>query len=253
MKIGGRPISTILSAPFHKQHYIAAANMLSVYERPLEMFVRYLTASGIYPMEIRAKSPLGSLDLTAYSADDVLSVNEIFCRQDYLCDPTVRVVVDFGSNIGISAAYFLSRNPTAFAYLYEPLPQNTTRLKHNLRFSEGRYELIEAAVGLEDGTAEFGWEPSGRYGGIGQETGNYIKVACKDSNTVLSGIIAKHGQIDVLKVDIETLEKQVVERIPEELRHRIGSIFAEYRFPNNPLRNTHSMRQYGSVAQFKRL
>jgi FkbM family methyltransferase len=160
------------------------------------------------------------------------------------------VFVDFGSNIGISAAYFLSRGRDEFAYLFEPLARNNERLRSNLRPFEGRYSLTEAAVGLAEGEAEFGWEDSGRYGGIGKQTGRYIKVQCLDSNRVLETIIARHGKIDVLKVDIETLERPVVERLTPTLRERIRKIYAEAEFAENPLEATHTYTQYGSVAQF---
>ncbi len=41
----------------------------------------------------------------------------------------ISVVVDFGSNIGISALYFLTRNQDIKVYLFEPVPQNILRLK----------------------------------------------------------------------------------------------------------------------------
>jgi len=44
---------------------------------------------------------------------------EIFCRLDYLAKTDIKVVVDIGSNIGISALYFLSRNKQAKCYLFE--------------------------------------------------------------------------------------------------------------------------------------
>jgi FkbM family methyltransferase len=250
MKLGNRPATTVLGALFKRQHYIAARNMLAVYERPLEMFSRYLLGGGSYPAVIGVSSPMGPLPITAYSSHDILSINEIFCRHDYPCTAADRVFVDFGSNIGVSAAFFLSRDPASFAYLYEPFPQNVERLKKNLAFAQGRYALNEIAIGPQEGRVQFGWEPSGRYGGVGRETGNYIEVPCRDSNTVLREIVDRHGRIDVLKIDIETLERQVVERIPDDLRSRIDRIYAEYPFDSNPLRASHSMRQYGAVAQF---
>jgi FkbM family methyltransferase len=180
----------------------------------------------------------------------VLTVNEIFCRGDYRAGSGATVFVDFGSNIGISAAYFLTRNRTGFAYLFEPLPQNVERLRRNLRGVDARYVVQMAAVGLENGKVNFGWEPTGRYGGIGNEVGNWISVDCMDSNEVLGRILDQHGKIDVLKIDIETLEQEVTKRIPVDFARHIGKIYVENRFQSNPLAETHVYRQYGSIAQF---
>ena len=41
----------------------------------------------------------------------------------------LRVVVDVGSNIGISALFFLTRNSSCRMWLYEPVPRNVERLR----------------------------------------------------------------------------------------------------------------------------
>jgi len=119
-----------------------------------------------------------------------------------------------------------------------------------LRGFDGRYVLEASAVGMENGKVDFGWEPTGRYGGIGNKVGNWISVNCMDSNDVLRRILDKHGKIDVLKIDIETLEQEVTKRIPVDLARHIGKIYVENRFQSNPLAHTHDYRQYGSIARF---
>jgi FkbM family methyltransferase len=250
VKIAGRPLATVFGALFRGCHYVAALNMFRVYEKPFEMYGRYLWGRGRYPAVVTVRTPSGILPLDVYSADDVLTVNEIFCRRDYPTESSDSVFVDFGSNIGISAAYFLSRGPASFAYLFEPLPSNLERLERNLHQFEGRYVLQGAAVGTRAGDAVFGWEQTGRYGGLGRKTGNYISVKCLDSNEVLREIIEKHGRIDVVKIDIETLERDVTERIPIELARKIHKVYVEYPFTRNPLAHTHTSRQYSNVTQF---
>jgi FkbM family methyltransferase len=252
LHIGGRDLKTIGAALFRRQHYVAGVNMLRTYPHPLEMYGRYLLGIGTYPTEVEVETPIGRIGLTVYTRDDVLTVNEIFCRTDYIAKDSDRVFVDFGSNIGISAAYFLSRGDQGFAHLFEPLPQNTERLKRNLRAFTGRYCLTEAAVGTANGTVDFGWEPTGRYGGIGRDTGRQLAVRCLDSNEVLASIIARHGGVDILKIDIETLEKELTDRLPLETARRIDRIYVEYKFESNPLEATHRYTQYGSVARFAR-
>jgi FkbM family methyltransferase len=250
VKIGSRKIGVVTRALFERRHYIAARNMRRVYRRPVDAFGRYLLGRGQYPASIVINTSTGCLTLTVYSYHDILTLNEIFCRLDYPTAAQHRVIVDFGSNIGISAAYFLTSAPDSFVYLYEPLRFNIDRLRDNLRQFEGRFSLDPVAVGQADGEVEFGWENTGRYGGVGLKTGNYISVTCRDSNKILEEIITRHGRIDILKVDIETLERQVTERIPVAIARNIGRVYVECTFAANPLEQTHTYRQYGTVAQF---
>jgi FkbM family methyltransferase len=181
----------------------------------------------------------------------VQTINEIFLRGDYDAPADGKVIVDFGSNIGISAAFFLSRRPDAVIYCHEPVPRNIERLKQNLAQFGDRVTLAETAVGTENGMVQFGWEPTGRYGGVGRETGAWIEVPCADSNEVLAAIIAKHGRINTLKIDIETLEAAVTSRIPPELSDKIDNVVVEYPFATNPLAATHVMERRHFVTLFR--
>lgn len=252
MQIAGRDVRTVAKSALQRRHYIAAGNMFRIYKRPGQMFVRYLTGKGTYPCTVAVRTPLSWLNLRLFTPHDLLTLNEIFCRNDYYADAGDKVIVDFGSNIGISAAYFLSRNPEAFAYLFEPLPSNITKLRTNLAEFEGRFALEEVAVGPEDGEVQFGWEETGRYGGVNAQFGNSLTVTCRNSKKVLQEVVDKHGHIDILKVDIETLEEAVVNDIPVELARKINKIYVEFVFATNPLAQTHTLSQYGDIAQFSR-
>ncbi|HYD30504.1 MAG TPA: FkbM family methyltransferase [Azospirillaceae bacterium] len=253
MKIGGRDLKTIIGALLQKQHYIAATNMFFVYKDPMDAYARYLFHSGDYPTTVDVTTPIGGSPATLYSHHDILTVNEIFCRQDYKADRDDKVIVDFGSNIGISALYFLTRATDSFTYLFEPVPQNVERLRGNLAPFQDRYALQPVAVGLQDGTAEFGFEETGRYGGLGLQTGHYMTVECVEANRVLREVIARHGAIDILKIDIESLEREITEAIAPDILPLIRKIYVELNFGDNPLAKTHTCRQYGGIAQFERL
>jgi FkbM family methyltransferase len=248
-----RSAGTLLRALFERRHYVAAANAFARVDAPVDFLKRYISNGGSYPAQIAVKTPLGPISLTTYSPDDVQTINEIFLRGDYDVVSDGAVVVDFGSNIGISAAFFLTRRPDAFVYCHEPVPRNIERLKLNLAQFAGRFELRELAVGTENGPVRFGCEPTGRYGGVGRETGQWIEVPCQDSNEILTDIIARHGRINTLKIDIETLEAVVTERIPPELSSKIDSIVVEYPFATNPLAATHAMERRHFVTMFRPL
>jgi len=249
MNIAGRDASKILRAFVQRQHYVAAATMMKDAQHPVRFLSNYVLGGGEYPQITVVRTPTGPVCLKLWCHDDLLTVNEIFFRGDYRSGPKDKVFVDFGSNIGISAAYFLSRSRDSFAYLFEPLPQNVVRLKENLAPFEGRYRVEQVAVGPSEGEFEFGWEETGRYGGLGRQTGKYMRVRCRDAKDIVDEVLARHGRIDVLKIDIETLEEEVVGRVAASAA-QIRTVFVEYKFRGNPLAATHRSSQYGSVCQF---
>jgi hypothetical protein len=115
VQIGGRDFGTVTKALFEQRHYHAARNMLRLYDRPVDMCRCYLTRTRDYPFTARVRTPMGWLDVELYSPDDVRTINEIFCREDYLADRGDTVVVDFGSNIGV---FDFAANPLAVTHTH---------------------------------------------------------------------------------------------------------------------------------------
>ena len=230
--LGGREPSLVLSEVVQRQNYVALWRMLRRYPGPSKNLGRYFFGWGDYPYRCRVRTPCGEVASTLYSHHDMWTVNEVFCREDYAAGPELRVAVDIGSNIGISALYFLTRNESARCYLYEPVPDNVQRLRANLAGFEDRYLLREAAVADREGHVRFGVEPTGRYGGIGLELDGSIEVDCLDINAVLSEILGREPSIDVLKLDTEGKELPTVQAIRPELLRRIDTIYFEW--PEEP-------------------
>jgi FkbM family methyltransferase len=253
MRIGNRSIVKIFGAMFNRVHWIALWNMMFTYRRFFDMFRRYVFGAGGYPYAAEVRVPAaagGVLRIMTYYRDDVLTVNEVFCRKDYGNGKNVRVVLDIGSNIGVSALYFLTRNGDAHCYLYEPVPQNIANLRQNLAGFADRYTLYECAVADEAGTVEFGVEETGRYGGIGAETGNVITVECRNINDAVADVLNRHGRIDVLKIDTEGAEIRTVTAIRYEYLNKIAAIYIEAKPAENLLpRGMFRQRQYGAVCQ----
>ena len=219
------------------------------YPQLADNLIRYLTASGSYPYEIQVRTPCGLIRPTLYSYHDLLTVNEVFCRQDYFAATDVKVIVDFGSNIGISALYFLTRNNVSKCYLFEPDSRNTKKLTKNLHNFPERYILAAKAVYYASGTVKFGIESTGRYGGIGLETGNQVEVDCLNVNSVLKDVIDREGEIDLLKIDTEGVEIATFEAIETDYLNKIHKIYLEAR-PKSLLHpDIYWQRQYGSVCQ----
>ena len=227
----GRPWSMLLHEIRQVPNYQALARTMTAYPRPVEAARRYFLQGGSYPCPWPIRTPAGIVSPTLYSPHDMLTVNEIFCRHDYPAGPDTQVVVDLGSNIGLSALWFLTRDPGVRCYLYEPVPRNVERLLANLRGLEDRYQLEQVAVADRAGSVSFGVETSGRYGGIGLELEENITVQCRDVNDVLTEVLERESRIDILKVDTEGLEVATVTSIQPELLDRIRAIYLETEKP----------------------
>jgi FkbM family methyltransferase len=249
MRIGGRSPTTIRRAMFQRRHYRAVGNMVHIYRHPWQVLRRYLLGTGEYPWDVAVRTPLGWFNPTLFSHHDLLTLNEIFCRIDYRLDPVPQVVVDVGSNIGLSGLYFLTRAPTVRCHLYEPVPQNLERLEANLGRLRERATLNPYAVGDAEGEVEFGIEASGRYGGINVATGHSIMVRCRSINSVLEDILAREARIDLLKIDTEGAEERTLRAIATSYLDRIGAIYLEAR-PRLPLLpGRFRQEQHGEVVR----
>ena len=237
-----------MSIFFKKQFYIAFINIFKKFKHPFDILWRYVFRKGEYPDKFKVKTPLKDHEVTLYSSDDMMTLVECFGKLDYPADNNISCAVDFGSNIGVSAGYFLTRNKNVKTYLFEPLPINIDKLKLNLEKFEDRYELDEAAVGLENGTAEFGYEETGRYGGLESDLTETIQVQVRKADEVISNILEKEGSIDILKIDVEGLETAIIKSISPENLKKISRIYAETTFTEN-LPGFNKI-QYGAVVQF---
>lgn len=246
---GDRSLSTVLNSALQKKHYVALLNMYRNYPAFWENLGRYLSGKGKYPYRIQVRTPTGTINPTIYNYHDLLTVNEVFCRQDYFADSTISVVVDLGSNIGISALYFLTRNSQSRCYLFEPDTRNIKKLKHNLVQFESRYLLRKEAVSDSSGCFRLGIENTGRYGGIGIETGEYIDVDCLGINEVLQEILKKEEIIDILKIDTEGVEVKTVKAIEEIFLKRIRRIYLEANPKEQLHPGTFQQYQHGSICR----
>jgi FkbM family methyltransferase len=220
--------------------YKAALRILRHFPDPLDVISRYAFEAGSYPCVIPIRTPLGLRRVVMNSFHDVRSLVVCFAKEDYGVPSDIRCAVDFGSNIGMSGLYFLTRNPRVKAYLFEPLPRNLERLQENLRGLEGRYVLHQSAIGLADGFAQFVYEPTGRYGGIKDSLDPHeeierpytLEVATTCAAGCLRRILERERFIDILKVNIEGLETQVLQSLPPDVLENIGLICAEiFNFP----------------------
>ena len=226
-----RNLARIARAATGARQAKAAIEAFRSLARPLDFLRRYGTGRGSYPRTISIRTPSGDIFLTLYSWHDARTIHEIFLAGDYRIDNRPKIIVDFGSNIGLSAAYFLfEERAKSNSPVRAGSSEYRERLRRNLAPFADRYVLDTVAVGLENGKVSFGIEETGHYGGVGLQTGNSITVDCVDSNEVVRDIVSKHGRIDVLKVDVETLEHAIVRRLTPALATGIGLLLVEALF-----------------------
>ncbi len=199
--------------------------------------VSYVFEKGKYPRKFFVRTPLGLQEVTAFSHDDLITLIECFGKLDYKAPEDISVVVDFGSNIGISALYFLTRNPNVKIYLFEPVPHNVERLKENLKDFADRYELSECAIGVEEGLLDFACDDTGRYGGLIKGGPAYIakmdpdktiQVKVVRANKVLEEILDQHESLDILKIDIEGYENKVLNHLSPEILSHVRRVYVRW-------------------------
>jgi FkbM family methyltransferase len=231
-----RPVWLIQRNLLKWENYRALLRSSRVYVSPLASTARYFLGRGEYPQLTELRTPTGRVSVTLFNSHDAITVHEIFCRQDYaLIDPP-RVVVDVGSNIGISALYFLTRRRDAVCELYEPDPSNVAKLTKNLQGYEGRYVLHQAAVSDRPGKSRFRQEPTGRYGALiadgksGVEDaggGPLLDVDVEEINDVLQRAVSAHGAIDLVKIDTEGHEERTLAALSTEVLRHVRHIVVE--------------------------
>jgi FkbM family methyltransferase len=130
-------------------------------------------------------------------------LEEVFVDEVYAVELPARAatVVDLGSNVGLSALYFLTLHPDARVLAVEPNPALLGRLRRNVG-QTGRVTIAPVAVADRDGTARL-HVPSASWSGRLCDGRGYPV-----STLTLDSLLAEHRflPVDVLKFDIEGAE-----------------------------------------------
>lgn len=133
------------------------------------------------------------------------------------------LIIDCGSNIGLSVIYYKQLYPKARIIAYEPDKSNfqvlTTNVESN-RFTD--IELNEAAVWITNGKITFQASESEASHITESSTGGHSVRSVR-----LNDLLSTVAEVDFLKVDIEGAEWAVIRDCAENL-HKIKNLFLEY-------------------------
>ncbi|HEY9295152.1 MAG TPA: FkbM family methyltransferase, partial [Phormidium sp.] len=160
------------------------------------------------------------------SASFVSMYDEIFQKEIYkfTCDHESPLIVDCGSNIGLSIIYFKKIFPHSKILAFEPDRKVFQVLNSNIAsFDFTNIKVINKAVWHSETTLEFMSE--GADGGRVVETDgqNFSKYSVETVR--LRDYL--QGAVDFLKIDIEGAEIEVLQDC-KDLLHNVSNLFIEY-------------------------
>jgi len=158
---------------------------------------------------------------------------QVFAHRQYRCLDGVEnpgLIIDCGANVGYSAAYFLSRFPTATVIAVEPDPANFQVLQTNVAPYGARCTTLSTGVWSTPAALVPGDQPFRD----GREWARTVRAAKKveqatmtavDIGTLLSGSGA--DRISILKVDIEGSETEVFSKNYEGWIGKVDNLVIE--------------------------
>lgn len=230
-----RSKSKIIRGLLSGRQWFGMIRIFTLLKRPLHFMRIYLFFQTVRLREsdhlIRYKTITGESFLEVLGPHDYLTFFEVYCRRDYSLSPDSRLVIDIGSNIGITSRYFLEHSLNSFVVCYEPLPQNLEILAKNLSGFEDRSLIVKNACDVSSGTKSLYTENTGRYGSLVQNGlhEDSISVHAEAFPEVIELLISKFAQIDYLKIDTEGTEIELINSLSQSQLSRIHRI----QFENN--------------------
>lgn len=215
-------------------------NRGNIFRQYLKLIARLYTLPLTHRSGLLEENVLGArmrvLDYRAFV--DVFS--EIFVRQDYFfkAETQAPLILDCGSNIGMSVLFFKSLYPASRIIAFEPDRQTFDVLNSNV--TRNRWENVEVhnkAIFPTDGVIDFFSDPN-QPGSLAMSTarerfpGREVN-AHKVQAVRLSEFI--QGEVDLLKMDIEGAEESVLNELAESNKLKwVKEMFIEYHHHLNP-------------------
>jgi len=234
LRIFNRPPEMLRQVIFDPKHWLGIIRILFILREPFHFLTIYLTRSESHmsgdDFNIRYRYKGKNRTIAVRGPHDYSTFFEVYCRRDYAIKSLNPVVLDIGSNVGITARYYLE-NVAEFIYLYEPNLENLNLLRKNIEDFAGRYALEEKAIAISSGMSTFEFDSTGRYGrlldvknpedGIPRQRTQVDAMSIVDA---IDAVLINFKKIDILKIDIEGLELEIVKAIPQNRLAKIKMI-----------------------------
>ena len=193
-------------------------------------FILYLIYP-FFPCYICLRTPIGIAKIFLRNRQSARTLYSIFIREDYIVDKSRRQILDLGSNIGISAVYFLTRNSKNRIYCIEPDPGNKPFLEKNLIHFKNRVGLEYKAISIKNNKSlEFNLSKDGKYSSfipIGKKLLDKIKVETLTLNQALINSNFTNDVPITIKIDIEGIEKEVIKSFDFSVNLNIKQLIVE--------------------------
>jgi len=231
IKIGKRPLGEVFHLIFRKELLIIIKNFFIVHKNPIKAMYDEFFTKGKYPKLIETKQ---GVKIKLFSFADFSTFNLVFCRQDYLADKKINVVLDIGSNIGITTHYWLFKNQQAKIYCYEPSKKNFNRFIENTKKFRKNIKIKQNAVSNFNGSVNLYKSQNGVNDSIVERVSkNFDKVKVVDINSILKKIFKDFKILDILKIDTEGCERIILKSINKKYLKKIRIINIEGKNYNN--------------------
>lgn len=181
---------------------------------------------------LTSKGLIGPIYCRGHTSD-MLVFEQVFLNREYrslddLDGTQVKLIVDCGANVGISAVYFLSRFPHAHLVAVEPDAQNFSQLQTNVSRFKDRVTPIPAAVWKESGEVEFAAPVMGNEWAAciaAGETARSVRVKAISMSSLCQSL--GRQRIQILKIDIEDAEAAVFSHHPNEWLGLVDNLVIE--------------------------
>ena len=149
---------------------------------------------------------------------------DLFERELYAFKTTSKspVIIDCGSNIGLSILVFKKYFPASTVIAFEPDENNYALLQKNMEANKlQNVEVNKSAVWITNGTITF--NSKGSEGSHISESDGGIRVPC----IKLASLLQQYETIHFLKMDIEGAEYEVIKDCQLQLS-KVENLFLEY-------------------------
>ncbi len=169
----------------------------------------------------------GGISLTyRLNMGDIWSLREVWLYDFYRLpfDLSPKVLVDLGGNIGLTSVWLTKKYGIERVLVVEPSPANADLARRNLADNAIPAELIEAAVGPEDGLGRFHDNDQSNQGRLAEE-GRETPILSMDS---LLKRLPEGTIVDLVKLDIEGGEQALLTAGDLSWLGRIRAMIAEF-------------------------